>query len=63
MPLPLLQKELGHATIAETMRYAEFHPDYSDHEPYFDRVAERFGVLSGPKTGTTRPEPSGREEE
>lgn len=44
MPLHLLQRQLGHASIDQTMKYARFHPDYSDVSPYFDRMGERFGV-------------------
>jgi len=44
MPLNQLQRQLGHSTIEQTMRYAAFHPDYTDVAPYFDRVAERLGL-------------------
>ena len=30
----------------QTMKYALFHPEYSDLSPYFDRVAQRFGLNS-----------------
>ena len=54
MPLNLIQQQLGHATIALTMRYAKFNPSYSDVEAYFDRVAERFGLgVSGNRSGNT----------
>ena len=36
MPLGLLQNQLGHATIAMTMKYATFHPKYADVGTYFD---------------------------
>lgn len=52
MPIPLLQQQLGHATIEMTMRYARFHPEYGDVRGYFDRVAQTFGV-SGTSPGTT----------
>jgi integrase len=48
MPLPQLAQQLGHATIAMTMRYARFHADYSDVGRYFDRVALALGRPSGP---------------
>jgi len=48
MPLPQLAQQLGHATIAMTMRYARFHADYTDVGRYFDRVAEALGRPSGP---------------
>jgi integrase len=43
MPLDLLQRQLGRKHITMTMRYAEFHPDYSDVAVYFDRVEQAFG--------------------
>ena len=51
MPLNLLKQQLGHATIAMTMRYAAFHPDYSDVGTYFDRVAKTLG-LGAPGNGS-----------
>ena len=52
MPLNLLQQQLGHATIAMTMRYASFHPDYSDVGKYFERVGERLGLAgAGNRSG------------
>ena len=54
IPLNLLQRQLGHKHITMTMRYAEFHPDYSDAAIYFDRVGARFGLLSpGNSLGNT----------
>jgi len=50
MPLPILQRQLGHKNIAMTMKYAAFHPDYSDAVVYFDRVAERFGLTASGNT-------------
>lgn len=48
MPLHLLQKQLGHSDIQQTMKYADFHPDYSDVERYFDRIeADMNGVAAG----------------
>ena len=47
MPLHLLQQQLGHSTIAMTMRYARFHPNYGDVGRYFERVAEGLGVRHG----------------
>ena len=32
------------------LKYAVFHPDYSDAGVYFDRVAERFGLISSDNT-------------
>ncbi len=48
MPLPQLAQQLGHATIAMTMRYARFHADYTDVGRYFDRVARALGRESAP---------------
>ncbi len=44
MPLHLLQKQLGHARIDMTMRYAQFHPDYGDVGIFFNRVAQGLGL-------------------
>jgi integrase len=44
MPLGLLKNQLGHKTIQMTMRYAQFHPDYSDVGKYFAQVEESFGL-------------------
>lgn len=43
MPLGILQQQLGHKTIAMTMRYASFHPDYQDTAPYEAKVAKQYG--------------------
>ena len=51
MPLNLIQQQLGHANISQTMRYACFHPDYSDYGEYFQRIEQRFGLSSGHKPG------------
>lgn len=54
LPLNLLQQQLGHATIAQTMKYARFHPDYSDVKDYFARVGETLGMSgASDKTGDT----------
>jgi len=55
MPLHLLQGQLGHKNIAMTMRYAQFHPDYTDVGPYFDRVTQTFGLaVAGNVSGNSR---------
>lgn len=51
MPLNLVQQQLGHANISQTMQYAQFHPEYSDYGTYFRRIEERFGLSSGHKPG------------
>ncbi len=38
MPFHLLQQQLGHANITQTMEYARFNPDFMDVAKYFDRV-------------------------
>lgn len=43
MPIPLIQRQLGHKRIETTMVYAEFHPAYSDVEGYFNQVDSRLG--------------------
>lgn len=56
LPLPVLQRQLGHKTITTTMKYAEFHPAYNDAAVYFERVAESFGLAgSGNKAGNISP--------
>ena len=51
MPLNLLQQQLGHATIAMTMRYASLHPDYPDVGKHFEDAGERLGLAgSGNRT-------------
>ncbi len=52
MPLNMVQQQLGHKTIAMTMRYARFNTAYSDARPYLDRVAETYG-LTGDSSGYT----------
>ncbi|MCG3774972.1 MAG: Tyrosine recombinase XerC [Nitrospira sp.] len=44
IPLQYLQKQLGHKHIEMTMKYAEFHPDYSDLAPHFDRMGQMMGL-------------------
>jgi hypothetical protein len=42
MPLHLLQQQLGHASITQTMEYAKFNPDYTDVVRYFEKVADHL---------------------
>ena len=54
MPLNLLMRQLGHGDVTQTMKYATFHPDYSDMEKYFDRVGETLGLgAPGNRSGNT----------
>jgi len=53
MPLNLLQTQLGHKHISMTMKYAAFHPDYSDVSPYFDTAGAALGLGPGNKPGNT----------
>jgi len=58
LPLDMLQKQLGHKHIQQTMKYAAFHPEYNDVGRFFDVVAERLGVGQGASQGApgTSPE-------
>jgi len=47
MPLHLLAQQLGHATIAMTMRYARFHAEYADVGRYFERAGAALGRAPG----------------
>ena len=47
MPLHLLQQQLGHANVEQTMRYARFNPEYGDVAEYFDRVGADLGSGAG----------------
>ena len=38
-------RQLGHSTIKMTMRYAAFHPEYSDVKGYFEKVDETLGGI------------------
>jgi integrase len=51
MPLNLIQQQLGYASISQTMRYARFHPDYSDYGEYFERIERELGLSSGHESG------------
>ena len=54
MPLNLLQQQLGHSRVEQTMQYARFHPDYGDVKEYFERVQKRLGLSeSGNSPGNT----------
>ncbi len=55
MPLNLLQQQLGHARIDMTMRYARFHPEYSDVGGYFEEAGKQLGLTgAGNSLGNTR---------
>ncbi len=54
MPLNLIQSQLGHATVAQVMKYATFNPDYGDVRGYFQKVRENHeSGLSGNRSGNT----------
>lgn len=59
MPLHLLQGQLGHANIDQTMRYARFHPDNGDVGEYFETMAADLGL--GHSLGHTPAEESEEE--
>lgn len=67
MPLHLLQRQLGHSNVEQTMRYARFHPEYGDVGKYFERVGRELGMSpnSGHSLGHTpsREAEEGRERE
>ena len=54
MPLNLLQRQLDHKDITQTMQYAEFHPQYGDVSTYMDKVGRE---LMGEKPSPTVPAP------
>ena len=55
MPLNLLQQQLGHARIDMTMRYARFHPEYSDVGGYFEKAGKHLRLTgAGNSLGNTR---------
>lgn len=58
MPLNLIQQQLGHANITQTMRYACFHPEYGDVGRYFEEVEERLGLRGGNLTPHSTPHPA-----
>jgi integrase len=53
MPLNLLQRQLGHKDISQTMQYAEFHPQYGDVAMYLDAAGR---TLLGEKPSAVVPE-------
>lgn len=61
MPLNLIQQQLGHKHIEQTMRYARFHPDYGDVEPHFQKMGRNLG-LSGDTAGGTLSEQEKKEQ-
>lgn len=63
MPLNLLQQQLGHQNIEQTMRYARFHPDYGDVAPHFEEMGERLGLGPPGDTAGDTPEEGAESEE
>ncbi len=53
-PVGFVVEQLGHANIDQTMKYARFHPDYSDVQEYFDRVDRQLGL--GPRDPDPEPD-------
>lgn len=53
MPLHLIQGQLGHKHIAETMKYAAHHPAYNDVASYFREVGRAWAP--GRESGNTTP--------
>jgi len=64
MPLNLIQQQLGHANISQTMRYAQFHADYGDVGIFFNRVAQEFGLQGdlGSELPQNSPHPGGADQ-
>lgn len=42
VPLGVLSRLMGHASISTTMKYADFHPEYRDVAPYMEAVDEQY---------------------
>lgn len=63
MPLHLLQRQLGHSNVEQTMRYARFHPEYGDVGKYFERVGQDLGLSpdSGHSSGHTASDKESKE--
>ena len=55
MPLHLLQAQLGHKHIEQTLKYARFNPEYADVSKYFERVGDRFGLAGPGNRSSNRP--------
>ncbi|WP_425153920.1 tyrosine-type recombinase/integrase [Candidatus Palauibacter sp.] len=47
MPIPALQRILGHKTIQQTMKYAAYQPEYADVQRYVDPEFVSPGTKSG----------------
>ncbi|WP_425155473.1 tyrosine-type recombinase/integrase [Candidatus Palauibacter sp.] len=47
MPLPALQRILGHTNIQQTMKYAGFQPDYTDVGRFVDPETSERGTIVG----------------
>lgn len=44
--MPRIRDHLGHENIERTMKYAEYHPEYGDVRPYFEKMGHRLGFSS-----------------
>ena len=55
MPLHLVQQQLGHEHIEMTMKYARFHPSYSDVAGFFDAVSTSLGLGTANNTPNNTP--------
>lgn len=62
MPLHLVQQQLGHEHIEQTMKYARFHPSYSDVAGYFDAVSLGLGLSVPTPNSTANNTPQGERE-
>ncbi len=55
MPLNLVQQQLGHEHIEMTMKYARFHPNYSDVAGFFEAVSTSLGLGTANNTPNNTP--------
>jgi hypothetical protein len=55
VPLDLIQKQLGHGRITQTMVYARFHPNYGDYDKFTSAVQELLPGGQSPTPQTTPP--------
>lgn len=55
-PLHLVQRQLGHKHIEQTMKYAAFHPGYSDMAPHFEKMEAMLGLRNNNPNNTPSPE-------
>lgn len=47
----MLKRQLGHSSLEQTMKYADYHPAYSDLSGYFGELESRLQAGPGPEEG------------